>query len=356
MEIKNDTENLQGGLQNEKWSVIDFLFSDSKLTLAALFLFLNIFLVSILLIISGVTALNICESSSGGWLIFSLECDSFLLGWYEVLIILIGVGFFYVVFGSVYVLFIPEIIFIFVYFYAFILLTRKKEKVSSSVYVYKEKQLRVLKWLKVSLILTPILVIIIIFVFFDAHEKGRQKMYEGLHSRIEQRYKEIIKNKPDLCPDAPEGFYLDVEAVQTTNTKQKFWDKVAVLKPSYWKGVGVAYLSRENSWDGLAKDSEFRQVQNPAYRLIDFSSSTSIVFGSFADGERYQSTGLGEFRKGSKYDLHVFILNDTVYSNGRFTFDGWSFTDKNPNTAYGSFTIRTPSLVTAQPCLTLEVK
>lgn len=341
--VQLDLEN-----QNKDWSLVKFLFGSPKLILAELFFILNILLLSCIFFSLSDQALNICSYHQREMGSIVVSCPS-LLFWYEDMASFLNSIPFWLFF-SIFFAFIPEIVFIAIYAVSFNLLARKKEEVELFVSQNKEKEQKVLKILKLSLFALPFLLVVGIALINWTASSYFQESTTTAQNEREEKYQNTIKDNIDFCPDAPEQIYL--------TTSNRAGNPTLYFKPGYWKGVGSAYISRENYWNGATEDvnMEFHaEVYSPG--IVDFSSSTSLFFDP--------NLSLGKIQSGDRYDLRVYTLNDNSYSEierkdekriiDHFTFRNGVFAERFVKDGI-NFTVSSSTMVTKEPCLTVMIK
>ena len=341
----NSTNQINLQDQSQRWSVKEFLFSSPKLILSELFFALNVLFIGIILFSLSDHILNICSYSRGELGSLNVSCPS-LLFWYEIPATFLGDAFLWF-FISIFFVFLPEVVFVVVYIFAFTLLARKKEEVEFSVNKDKEKQIKVLNILRLSLVAMPLLLVFSITLIHWTASDSMQKRYAAIANETEKKYQDTVKNNPDFCQDAPEEIYL--------TTSDSSANPRLFFNPGYWKGDGVAYLSRENYWDGISEDPNMEfHVETYSPSIIRFSSSSVLAFSP--------NPSLGKLPVGGRYDLHVFTLNDKMYyESGRnsdeYTTDKINFYRGVFKQRSGvTFTLSSSTMITKEPCLTVKIK
>ncbi len=144
----------------------------------------------------------------------------------------------------------------------------------------------------------------------------------ALVKKDEQRFMNIASKNRDYCEDAPEGLVL-------IYNKEEYHPALRFPK-GYFKGSVVAYLSRENTWDGIISSKEWSDFYTFTLAPVDLSNKSEILFNL--------QTSLNGLIKGGRYDLRVFVLSDARNFDRGFV---------------GGESITSSALTTVEKCLTV---
>lgn len=285
--------------------------------------------------------LGVCSWSMGVWGSISVHCPP-ILSWYET---------FVSINRSMRVFLIaPPLLFL----YAFSLrLLNKLEKTSVSAPIVSENiknnsDLRKIKIIKIFLYAFIPIFIMTIYAFGWRASVFNQQKVDIKKTELEEKYIAVSGGDPDFCPDAPDDIYL-----LRTNAIQ---NPKLVFPVGYWTGLGVAYLSRENYWDGITADPK-REFHLETYfpGVVDFSTEDHLFF-------RLDRANIGDLGKGKRYDLRIFIVKDKTLSGldkksflDKFTFFRGVFKERFVQGGI-EFDVNSPDRITKEPCLTVTIK
>lgn len=343
MEIKSSQANPSGPSPVERETFLSSL--SRHIGFAWIFFLVNILLLSTIAVLTADSVLSFCSYSSREMAIF-VTCPS-VFGWYEIIVDFLYLIFFWI-FWSVFFAFIPEIILIVLYVSGLLSVTKRiKDKLSGVSGNESNTKLCVLHVLRLSLLLFPLIAVTSVFLvdwrvshFLD-EERARVK------DEREEKYITIATNNPDFCKDAPNDIYLT-----TSNTAG---NPTLHYPVGHWSGSGVAYLSRENYWNGADDPKMEFHAETYSPGIVSFSSTTAVTFSP--------NSSLGSISVGQRYDLYVYILNDVAQSTlsgdekftDRYTFFGGTFKERFTEVGL-TFNVNSSQYINKEECLTVIVK
>jgi hypothetical protein len=172
---------------------------------------------------------------------------------------------------------------------------------------------------------------------------------------------ETTKNRPDYCSEAPESVHL----IKPTST---FSGPQLQFPAGFWAGVGGVQVSPENSWDGVATNTNDIYYSNS--NLVNFSSSSYSKLHKNSLRNDTPNTEVGQ-----KYDIWVSTIKHetipTVINNHtkkpienvqKYTFIDGIYYELYKNgvsldySTGGSFDVSSSTRADRQPCLTVTVR
>lgn len=293
-------------------------------------------------------ALDIC-SWGGGDLGFSEARCPAIFVWYPILNGFLSVVILVMMFGGVFII-VPA--FLLLYFFAIRQLNKGAGVIAADAWISDEnlrrRRLRRIKILKILLIISPLF---LISSFFAEQWRGQNwrhnKVIADEKTRIdqEQKFEKALKENPDFCKDV--STWADINNLYIDVPQNGVTDLTLHFPVGYWKGVGTAYVSRENYWNGVDQDEKMEfhvEAQYPG--VVDFSSEVSLKIQN--------NIYLGKFGRGKRYDIRVFTLKDKNLRESRpgdrFNFSHGVFQDYTANT---KFSVNDSKLVVQESCITV---
>jgi hypothetical protein len=149
---------------NQKWELTSFLFKSPNVVLAGLFFGANVFFGCMFLFYLADSIFSICHYSYGSMSSAAVSCPAIFF-WYELGASFLG-NIIWLLFLSIFLAFIPEGVIIALYLLAFKSLKKKNEIVLASGSSEMQKELKVIKILKQSLVAFPFVVVVMALLVY----------------------------------------------------------------------------------------------------------------------------------------------------------------------------------------------